>query len=172
MRHLPGCRTVNSLVDSAEQLDSLQLSRGCGHIQSNTGSEKIHGFFFTCQIVIDVIKQKLGLKKKSVYTTKTYFTTDQRYLLQRATQHKKSLHIQQQHGNMLTCLNVSKSRQDSHKLKQNLKNKELWHLNYVSLYLKLLSESSRKSTHVKKKKKIHHILCIYAGLSHSASVLW
>lgn len=65
MRHLPGCRTVNSPVDSAEQLDSLQLSRGCGHIQSNTGSENIHGFFFTCQIVIDVIKQKLGLKKKA-----------------------------------------------------------------------------------------------------------
>lgn len=102
MRHLPGCRTVNSLVDSAEQLDSLQLSRGCGHIQSNTGSEKIHGFFFTCQIVIDVIKQKLGLKKKkSVYTTKTYFTTDQRYLLQRATQHKKNPFIF--NNNMATC---------------------------------------------------------------------
>lgn len=98
-------------------------------------------------------KTKIRLKKKSVYATKTYFTTDQRYLPQRATQHKKSLHIQQQHGNMLTCLNVSKSRQDSHKLKQKLKNKELWHLNYVSFYLKLLSESSRKSAHVKKKKK-------------------
>lgn len=122
MRHLPGCRTVNSLVDSAEQLDSLQLSRGCGHIQSNTGSEKIHGFFFTCQIVIDVIKQKLGLKKKSVYTTKTYFNTDQRYLPQRATQHKKPCIF---NNNMLTCLNVSKSRQDSYKLKQKLKNKEL-----------------------------------------------
>lgn len=98
-------------------------------------------------------KTKIRLKKKSVYATKTYFTTDQRYLPQRATQHKKSLHIQQQHGNMLTCLNVSKSRQDSHKLKQKLKNKELWHLHYVSFYLKLLSESSRKSAHVKKKKK-------------------
>lgn len=33
MRHLPGCRAVNSLVYSVEQLDSLLLSRGHGHIQ-------------------------------------------------------------------------------------------------------------------------------------------
>lgn len=62
MRHLPGCRTVNSLVDSAEQLDSLQLSRGCGHIQSNTGSEKIYGFFFNLS---DSNKTKIRLKKKA-----------------------------------------------------------------------------------------------------------
>lgn len=172
MRHLPGCRTVNSLVDSAEQLTLFSSAGDVDTYRATQGARKFMDFFYLsdsnrCH------KTKIRLKKKkSVYTTKTYFTTDQRYLLQRATQHKKSLHIQQQHGNMLTCLNVSKSRQDSHKLEQKLKNKELWHLNYVSFYLKLLSESSRKSTHVKKKKKIHHILCIYAGLSHSASVLW
>lgn len=51
-------------------------------------------------------KIRLKKKKKSVYTTKTYFTTDQRYLLQRATQHKKTLSYSTttwQHANMPKC---------------------------------------------------------------------
>lgn len=126
MRHLPGCRTVNSLVDSAEQLTLFSSAGDVDTYRATQGARKFMDFFYLSDSNrCHKTKIRLKKKKKSVYTTKTYFTTDQRYLLQRATQHKKSLHIQQQHGNMLTCLNVSKSRQDSHKLKQKLKHKEL-----------------------------------------------
>ena len=40
MRHLPGCRAANSLVDSAEQPDTLQPSGGRGHIRRAREGER------------------------------------------------------------------------------------------------------------------------------------
>lgn len=57
MRHLPGCRAANSLVDSAKQPDSLQPSGGRGHIQRARGGEGPILEISTCQIAIQIIKR-------------------------------------------------------------------------------------------------------------------